>query len=69
MNLPYLTADASGPKHLQVSINRAKFESLTAELVNRTLKPLENCLKDSGLSKDQIDEVLLVGGMTRMPKA
>jgi len=69
VNLPYLTADASGPKHLQVSINRAKFESLTAELVNRTLKPLENCLKDSGLSKDQIDEVLLVGGMTRMPKA
>jgi molecular chaperone DnaK len=69
VNLPYLTADATGPKHLQVSLNRAKFESLTSDLVNRTLKPLENCLKDSGLSKDQIDEVLLVGGMTRMPKA
>jgi len=52
INLPYLTADASGPKHLQVTINRAKFEALTADLINRTLKPLENCLKDSGLSKD-----------------
>jgi molecular chaperone DnaK len=69
VNLPYLTADASGPKHLQVSINRAKFESLTADLVARTLKPLESCLKDSGRTKDQIDEILLVGGMTRMPKA
>ena len=69
VNLPYLTADASGPKHLQVTINRAKFESLTQDLVSRTLRPLESCLKDSGLSKDQVDEVLLVGGMTRMPKA
>jgi len=52
INLPYLTADASGPKHLQVNINRAKFEALTADLINRTLKPLESCLKDSGVSKD-----------------
>jgi molecular chaperone DnaK len=52
VNLPYLTADASGPKHLQVQLNRAKFESIAQDLVSRTLKPLESCLKDSGLSKD-----------------
>ena len=68
VNLPYLSADATGPKHLQVSMTRAKLESLVDSLVSRTLKPLENCLKDSGLTKDKIDEVLLVGGMTRMPK-
>ena len=50
-------------------ITRAKFESLVEELVQKTLKPCENCLKDSGLTKDQVDEILLVGGMTRMPKA
>lgn len=68
INLPYLSQDASGPRHLQVNINRAKFESLTSDLIKRTLKPLENCMKDAGLSKDKIDEILLVGGMTRMPK-
>jgi len=53
---------------LQVQINRAKFESLTSDLISRTIKPLEQCLKDSGLTKDKLDEILLVGGMTRMPK-
>lgn len=68
INLPYLSANQTGPKHLQVTLTRAKLESLVDDLVKRTIKPLENCLKDSGLAKDKIDEVLLVGGMTRMPK-
>jgi len=68
VNLAYLSADATGPKHLQLNITRAKLESITAKLIERTIKPLENCLKDSGLTKDKIDEVLLVGGQTRMPK-
>lgn len=68
VNLAYLSADASGPKHLQLSINRGKFEQISSDLINRSLKPLDSCLKDSGLTKDKIDEVLLVGGMTRMPK-
>jgi len=68
VNLAYLSADATGPKHLQLSITRAKYESLSSDLISRALKPLEHCLKDSGLSKDKVDEVLLVGGMTRMPK-
>ena len=68
INLAYLSADATGPKHLQLSITRSKFESLASNLIERTLKPLQACLKDSGLTKDKIDEVLLVGGMTRMPK-
>ena len=68
INLAYLSADASGPKHLQLSINRGKFEQITSDLITRSLKPLDGCLKDSGLTKDKIDEVLLVGGMTRMPK-
>jgi len=68
VNLAYLSADASGPKHLQLPITRAKFESLADDLITRSLKPLDACLKDSGLSKDKVDEVLLVGGMTRMPK-
>jgi len=68
INLAYLSADASGPKHLQLSINRQKFEQISSDLINRSLKPLDGCLKDSGLTKDKIDEVLLVGGMTRMPK-
>jgi molecular chaperone DnaK len=53
---------------LQITLNRAKFEALTAELVKWTIKPLENCLKDAGVTKDKLDEILLVGGMTRMPK-
>jgi len=68
INLAYLSADANGPKHLQLSITRSKFESLASDLIERALKPLSGCLKDSGLTKDKIDEVLLVGGMTRMPK-
>jgi molecular chaperone DnaK len=68
VDLPFLTADKSGPKHLKTKISRAKFESLVEDLLQRTLKPCENCLKDSGLSKDKIDDVILVGGMTRMPK-
>jgi molecular chaperone DnaK len=68
VNLAYLSADHTGPKHLQLSITRAKFESLASALIERALRPLDSCLKDSGLSKDKIDEVLLVGGMTRMPR-
>jgi len=68
VNLPYLSADSTGPKHLQLNLTRAKFESLASDLISRGLKPLEGCLKDSGLTKDKVDEVLLVGGMTRMPK-
>ena len=68
VNLPYLSADASGPKHLQVNVTRAKLESLVESLVSRTLKPLENAIKDSGLAKSDVDEILMVGGMTRMPR-
>ena len=68
VNLPYLSADASGPKHLQVSITRAKLESIVDELIQKTVKPTESAIKDSGLTKDKIDDILLVGGMTRMPK-
>jgi molecular chaperone DnaK len=68
IDLPFLTADKSGPKHLKIKLTRSKYESLVEELLNRTLIPCENCLKDSGVTKDKIDEVLLVGGMTRMPK-
>lgn len=68
INLPYLTVDRSGPKHLNMNITRAKFEGIVGELISRTLKPCENCIKDSGITKDKIDEVLLVGGMTRVPK-
>jgi molecular chaperone DnaK len=68
VNLPFLTADASGPKHFIFKLTRAKLESLTDEFLKRTIKPCENCIKDSDLPKNKIDEVLLVGGMTRMPK-
>lgn len=68
VNLPFITADASGPKHLNVKITRAKLESLVADLVERTIAPCKAALKDAGLSASQIDEVILVGGMTRMPK-
>jgi molecular chaperone DnaK len=68
IDLPFLTADKSGPKHLKTKITRSKFESMVDDLLQRTLKPCESCLKDSGLTKDKIDDVLLVGGMTRMPK-
>ncbi|MEH6575938.1 MAG: molecular chaperone DnaK [Amphritea sp.] len=67
VNLPYITADASGPKHLNVKITRAKLESLVEELVERTLEPCRIALKDADLSSSEIDEVILVGGQTRMP--
>jgi molecular chaperone DnaK len=68
VNLPYLTADKTGPKHFQYKVTRAKFESLVPDLIERTMKPTKQCLKDSNLKPTEIDEVILVGGMTRMPK-
>src|SRR5688572_2579226 len=68
INLPYITADASGPKHLTLKLSRAKFESLVEDLVERTIQPVKNALKDAGVTAANIDEVVLVGGMTRMPK-
>src|SRR5213075_912979 len=68
INLPYVTADASGPKHLSMKITRAKFESLVDDLIERTIKPCEIALKDSGIKLSDIGDVILVGGMTRMPK-
>ena len=67
VNLPYITADATGPKHLVVKLNRAKLESLVGELVTRSLEPVKVALGDSGLSASEIDDVILVGGQTRMP--
>ncbi len=68
VNLPYITADASGPKHLNIKITRAKLESLVDDLISRTIEPCKIALKDAGLSADKIDDVILVGGQTRMPK-
>jgi molecular chaperone DnaK len=68
VNLPYITADASGPKHLNVKMTRAKLESLVNDLVTSTIAPCEQALQDAGLSKSDIDEIILVGGQTRMPK-
>jgi molecular chaperone DnaK len=68
VNLPFVTADASGPKHLNIKLTRAKLEALVEELVARTIEPCKAALKDAGLSAGEIDEVILVGGMTRMPK-
>ncbi len=68
INLPYITADATGPKHLNVKLTRAKLEQLVDDLIERTVKPCENALQDAGLKASDIDEVILVGGMTRMPK-
>ncbi len=67
INLPFITADASGPKHLQYSLSRAKFEQMVSELVEKTRQPCQQALKDAGLSASDIDEVILVGGSTRMP--
>ncbi|MDF1827746.1 MAG: molecular chaperone DnaK [Legionellaceae bacterium] len=67
VNLPYITADASGPKHLNIKLTRAKLESLVEDLVKRTIAPCKTALKDAGLSVSKIDEVILVGGQTRMP--
>jgi len=68
ISLPFITADATGPKHLNLKITQGQFEQLVDGLVQRTLEPCKKCVKDSGLTKADIDEVLLVGGMTRMPK-
>ena len=68
INLPFVTADASGPKHIQKTLTRAKMEQLTDSLFERTIKPVVACLKDAGIAADKIDELVLVGGMTRMPR-
>jgi molecular chaperone DnaK len=68
VNLPFITADASGPKHLNIKLTRAKLESLVDDLIQKTVAPCKSALKDAGLSTSEIDEVILVGGMTRMPK-
>lgn len=68
INLPFITADATGPKHLNVKLTRAKFESLVDDLIERTIAPCRTALKDAGLSASDIKDVILVGGMTRMPK-
>jgi molecular chaperone DnaK len=68
VNLPFITADASGPKHLNIKVTRAKLESLVDTLIQRTIEPCRAALKDAGLKASEIDEVVLVGGMTRMPK-
>ena len=67
INLPYITADASGPKHLVMTLNRAKLEDLVGDLIQKTAEPVRKALKDAGLSAAEVDEVVLVGGMTRMP--
>jgi molecular chaperone DnaK len=68
INLPFITADASGPKHLTMKLTRAKFEALVDDLIQKTIQPCKQALKDAGISAAQINEVVLVGGMTRMPK-
>jgi len=68
INLPYLSADQSGPKHFNFTLTRSKLESIVDTFLKKTIKPCELCLKDAGVSKNEVDEVLLVGGMTRMPK-
>jgi molecular chaperone DnaK len=68
VNLPFITADASGPKHLTMKITRAKLEALVDDLIQKTIAPVKQALKDAGVTASQIDEVILVGGMTRMPK-
>ena len=68
VNLPFVTADSSGPKHLQVTLSRAKLESLVDDLIKRSIEPVKKALKDAGLKPSEIDDVIMVGGMTRMPK-
>jgi len=68
INLPFITADATGPKHMNVKLTRAKLEELTDSLIQRTVEPCKNCLRDAGVSISEVNEVILVGGMTRMPK-
>jgi len=68
VSLPFITADASGPKHLNIKISRAQFENMVQKLIDRTIDPCKNCIKDADISKSELHEVILVGGMTRMPK-
>ena len=68
VNLPFITADASGPKHLNIKLSRSKFESLVSDLIEKTIEPCKQAIKDAGLSAGEINDVILVGGMTRMPK-
>src|SRR5215213_10569036 len=68
INLPFITADANGPKHLQVKLTRAKLEQLVEDLLQRTMAPVKQALADAGVQPSQIDEVVLVGGSTRMPR-
>ena len=68
INLPFITADASGPKHISTKVTRSKMEQLCDDLFTRTIAPVENCLRDAGIAPEKIDELVLVGGMTRMPK-
>src|SRR5438132_531322 len=68
INLPFITADASGPKHISLKLTRSKMEQLCDDLFERTITPVKNCLRDAGMTADKIDELVLVGGMTRMPK-
>src|SRR5258708_1047909 len=68
INLPFVTADATGPKHLVMTLTRAKLESLVADLIERTVEPCRLAMKDANVSESDIDEVILVGGQTRMPK-
>ena len=68
INLPYITIGASGPQHMNMKLTRSKFESLVNDLVQRTIEPCKKCMKDADCSMSDIGEVLLVGGMTRMPK-
>jgi molecular chaperone DnaK len=67
INLPFITADASGPKHLDYTLSRSEFEKITSDLLDRTKNPVKQAMKDAGVTKDQLDEVILVGGSTRMP--
>ncbi|KAI3791052.1 hypothetical protein L2E82_04609 [Cichorium intybus] len=68
INLPFITADASGAKHLNITLTRSKFEALVNHLIERTKNPCKNCVKDAGITTIEVDEVLLLGGMTRVPK-
>src|SRR5262249_26173151 len=68
INLPFITADASGPKHLVMALTRAKLEALVGDLVERTVEPCRQAMKDAGMTAGDVDEVVLVGGQTRMPK-
>jgi molecular chaperone DnaK len=68
INLPFITADASGPKHLNYTLTRAKFEQLVDDLIQRTLEPMKQALKDAGMQPSEVDEIILVGGSTRIPK-